>query len=169
MRRTTSFHPLGRNRGLSGWTGLIVQQPSTPSVEMRACQRQTQAFDVPVAAMIAFEPAPSALKSTMRTSLRAMLFHCTLESTLERKIEVTTCAPGLRQLWLPPAALRERRAGRSSKRARDAKDDQHSENDWEKAHVGRPLGKSSGEVLGHEIGKIAACRTINSFAVRPLA
>jgi hypothetical protein len=32
----------------------------------RACQRQTQVFDLPVAAMIAFVPEPSAVRITIR-------------------------------------------------------------------------------------------------------
>jgi hypothetical protein len=51
---------------LPGGRVLSRKRPATPSAMKRACQRQTVVFDVPVVAMIAFVPKPSALSSTIR-------------------------------------------------------------------------------------------------------
>ena len=51
---------------LPGGRVLSRRRPATPCSMNRACQRQTVVFDVPVAAMTAFVPTPSALSSTIR-------------------------------------------------------------------------------------------------------
>ena len=58
-----------RSRGtgvLPGGRVLSRSRPSTPSCIKRSCQRHTQVFDLPVAAMIAEVPRPSLLSSTIR-------------------------------------------------------------------------------------------------------
>jgi len=52
--------------GLPGGRVLSRSRPSTPSAMNRSCQRQTVVFAVPVAAMMAFVPTPSAVGSTIR-------------------------------------------------------------------------------------------------------
>jgi hypothetical protein len=42
------------------------KRPATPSAINRSCQRRTQVFDLPVDAMIAPVPTPSADNSTIR-------------------------------------------------------------------------------------------------------
>ena len=48
------FHAPNLNRRLPGGRVLSRSRPSTPSVAKPSCQRRTQVFDLPVAAMIAF-------------------------------------------------------------------------------------------------------------------
>ena len=46
--------------GMPGSRGFRCSNPSTPSAMNRACQRQTQVFDLPVRALIAPVPDPAA-------------------------------------------------------------------------------------------------------------
>ena len=49
-----------------GKISLSRSRPSTPSTMNRSCQRQTQVFDLPVAAMIATVPRPSSVRRMIR-------------------------------------------------------------------------------------------------------
>ena len=53
------------DRRLAGRAGLVLQQPPDPACMNLSCQRQTQVFDLPVAAMMAFVPKPSAVRTTI--------------------------------------------------------------------------------------------------------
>ena len=58
--------PLGASGALPGGRVLSRSSPSTPSAMKRSCQRQTQVLDLPVAAMIAEVPRPSAVSRMIR-------------------------------------------------------------------------------------------------------
>ena len=66
VRRTISATRAGAIGALPGGRVLSRKRPSTPSCMNRSCQRQTQVFDLPVSAMIAEVPRPSALRRTIR-------------------------------------------------------------------------------------------------------
>ena len=62
---TTRAAIRGSSFGMREGRVLSCRSPSTPSAAKRSCQRQTQVLDLPVRAMIAFVPAPSALSKTI--------------------------------------------------------------------------------------------------------
>jgi hypothetical protein len=79
----------------------------------RSCQRQTQVFDLPVAAMMAFVPRPSAVRSTIRarqTCFCRVLPSATMASRRRRSAAVTEMEIPLRM-----PQTRTRRSERESR------------------------------------------------------
>ena len=71
---------------------LSRTKPSTPSSMNRSCQRQTQVLSLPVAAMMAFVPTPSAVSMTIRarqTCFWGLLRSHTIVSRRSRSLGVT--------------------------------------------------------------------------------
>jgi hypothetical protein len=62
-RRATSSD----SGALSGGRVLSYKSPATPASMKRSCQRHTQGFDLPVRAIMALVPRPSAVASTIST------------------------------------------------------------------------------------------------------
>jgi len=60
MRRRPSVTFASAVLGMPGGRVFPCKRPATPSDMNRSCQRQTQVFDLPVDAMIALVPVPSA-------------------------------------------------------------------------------------------------------------
>ena len=56
----------GASGAIPGGRVLSRSRPSTPSAMKRSCQRHTHVFDLPVAAMIATVPMPSAVSRMIR-------------------------------------------------------------------------------------------------------
>ena len=66
VSRTISATRSAGTGATPGGRVLSRSRPSTPSVMNRACQRQMQVFDLPVAALIAIVPSPSSLNRMIR-------------------------------------------------------------------------------------------------------
>ena len=77
-QRDHPFRHISPERRDARWPRLVAQESSQPLGIKRACQRQTQVFDLPVRRMIATVPRPSALSRTI--SARQTCFWAVLRS-----------------------------------------------------------------------------------------
>ena len=111
VRRTTSATRAASTGALPGGRVLSRKVPPTPAAMNRSCQRQTVVFDLPVAAMMAFVPKPSAVSSMIRarqTCFCGVLRSLTMVSRRRRSAAETEMEMPLR---MPQTSHAPRRKG----------------------------------------------------------
>jgi hypothetical protein len=108
VRRTTSPTRAASIGALPGGRVLSCNSPSTPACMNRSCQRQTVVFDLPVAAMTAFVPKPSAVRRTVRA--RQTCFWGVLRSAMMLSRRRRSAAETEMEIPLRMSQIRTRRA-----------------------------------------------------------
>jgi hypothetical protein len=113
-----AHHLAPRAASIGGFPGgrvLSRNRSSTPAAMNRSCQRQTVVFDLPVAAMTAFVPKPSAVRSTIRvrqTCFCGLLRSATMASRRRRSAAETETETPMRMPHIRTRpAKRESRSG----------------------------------------------------------
>jgi hypothetical protein len=115
VRRTTSLTRAASTGAFPGGRVLSRNRPSTRAAMNRSCQRRTVVFAVPVAAMTAFVPKPSAVRRTIRarqTCFCGLLRSATMASRRRRSAaETETETPPRMPQIRTRQAERESRSG----------------------------------------------------------